>query len=202
MTRTQPTRHTWRWVLLGVLGLALSGLSGCGGNSRSGDLAEGLPACMAVPVGGYKIGRPYRVSGRLYTPREDFAYDRTGYASWYGPRYHGRPTATGERFDQWALTAAHPTLQMPALVEVTNLENGRRVILRLNDRGPFVDDRLIDVSRQAARELGFERRGVVPVRVRVLSAESRRLAEAARRKERAVCFRQARQAAVTSPGLT
>jgi len=182
--RSRLTRPALVALMIGVVSVV-----GCGGGAQK-PLNGALPACMAVPTGGYKVGRPYRITGQVYVPREDFTYDRTGIASWYGPGYHGRPTATGERFDQWAFTAAHPTLQMPSLVEVTNLENGRSLILRLNDRGPFVDGRIIDVSRQAARALGFERRGIVRVRVRVLSAESRRLAEAAQRRDRQVCFRR------------
>ncbi|RZJ86955.1 MAG: septal ring lytic transglycosylase RlpA family protein, partial [Brevundimonas sp.] len=97
----------------------------------------------------------------------------TGLASWYGDAFNGRPTATGERFDMNALTAAHKTLPLPALVEVTNVENGRRVVLRVNDRGPFVDDRIIDLSRGAATELGLISRGVGRVRVRYVGPAPR-----------------------------
>lgn len=115
-----------------------------------------------------KVGRPYTVSGRTYVPQRNDSYDETGIASWYGPNFHGRPTANGEVFDQNLMTAAHPTLPIPSIVEVTNLENGRQVILRLNDRGPFVDDRMIDLSRGAATQLGFIGRGLARVRVRYL----------------------------------
>lgn len=115
-----------------------------------------------------KVGRPYTVSGQRYVPRRDDRYDETGIASWYGPNFHGRPTANGEVFDQNLMTAAHPTLPIPSIVEVTNLENGRQVILRLNDRGPFVDDRMIDLSRAAATQLDYLGRGLARVRVRYL----------------------------------
>lgn len=129
----------------------------------------------ATPRGIYKVGEPYQIDGVWYRPREDFAYDQTGIASWYGPDFHGQLTANGEVFDQEALTAAHPTLAMPSLARVINLENGRSVVVRINDRGPFVRGRVIDVSRQTARLLGFEAKGTAKVRVAVLGAESRQL---------------------------
>lgn len=115
-----------------------------------------------------KVGRPYTIAGRTYVPRRDDNYDQTGLASWYGPNFHGRPTANGEVFDQNLMTAAHPTLPIPSIAEVTNLENGRQVIVRINDRGPFVDDRMIDLSRGAATQLDFIGRGLARVRVRYL----------------------------------
>ena len=116
---------------------------------------------------------PYQIRGHWYHPAEDPDYEEVGMASWYGPGFDGRPTATGERFDQNALTAAHKTLPLPGLVEVTNLDNGRTVVLRLNDRGPFVDGRIIDLSRGAANELGLLQRGVGRVRVRYLGPAPR-----------------------------
>ncbi|MBX7247758.1 MAG: septal ring lytic transglycosylase RlpA family protein [Caulobacteraceae bacterium] len=112
--------------------------------------------------------RPYEVNGRWYTPRLQPDYDERGLASWYGPAHDGKPTSTGEIFDQWAITGAHKTLPIPCVVEVTNLENGRRLKVRINDRGPFVDGRIVDLSRAAAQRLGFERQGVARVRVRYL----------------------------------
>ncbi len=114
----------------------------------------------------YKIGKPYKVKGRWYHPKEDNNYDRMGVASWYGRDFHGRRTANGETYDMNRLSAAHTTLPMPSMVEVTNLANGRKVVVRVNDRGPFADNRLIDLSREAARRLGFERAGLAKVRVR------------------------------------
>ncbi len=121
-----------------------------------------------IPRGGgtYKIGAPYQIGGRWYTPENDPHYDRTGVASWYGNDFHGRKTANGEFYDMNALTAAHPTLPLPSLVWVTNTSNGRTILVRVNDRGPYVNDRLIDLSRASARALGYEGRGLGRVRVR------------------------------------
>jgi rare lipoprotein A len=129
--------------------------------------------------GGYKVGVPYQINGVWYYPKENFKYDRTGIASWYGHPFHGHTSASGERYDMTAMTAAHKTLPMPSLVEVTNLDNGRRAVLRINDRGPFVSGRIIDVSRAAARKLGFRSNGTARVRVRILEQESRRMKQLA-----------------------
>ncbi len=117
--------------------------------------------------------RPYQIRGRWYRPAEQPDYDEVGLASWYGDAFHGRPTATGEPFDMHALTAAHKTLPLPGLVEVTNLANGRRVVLRINDRGPFVEGRIIDLSRAAADALDLRQAGVGRVRVRYLGRAPR-----------------------------
>jgi len=139
-------------------------LAGCGGSSER-------PQAVAVPgpVGEeQKIGRPYQVAGIWYYPREDANYDETGTASWYGPNFHGKPTANGESFDMNAVSAAHPTLPLPSRVRVTNLENGRALIVRVNDRGPFARGRIIDLSRRAAQLLGFARNGTARVRVQLV----------------------------------
>lgn len=130
--------------------------------------------------GMYKVGTPYLVQGQEYYPQENFEYVETGIASWYGPGFHGEKTANGEKFDTNELTAAHRTLQMPSLVRVTNLENGRSIVVRVNDRGPFSKARIIDVSSKAADLLGFKGRGTAKVRVETLPAESRKIAEDAR----------------------
>lgn len=117
--------------------------------------------------------RPYQIRGRWYEPAEQPGYDESGTASWYGDQFNGRPTATGERFDMHALTAAHKTLPLPVLVEVTNLANGRRIVARVNDRGPFVDGRIIDLSRGSAEALGMLQAGVGEVRVRYLGRAPR-----------------------------
>ena len=127
-------------------------------------LAESQP--VARSSGSYKIGAPYRIGGRWYVPAEDPNYDRSGVASWYGNDFHGRKTANGEIYDMGALTAAHPTLPLPSLVYVTNLANGRTVLVRVNDRGPYAQERIIDLSRAAARALGTEAQGLGHVRVR------------------------------------
>ena len=121
-----------------------------------------------APEGVYKLGQPYQIAGRWYYPDFDPGYDRVGVASWYGAPFHGRATANGEVFDRERLTAAHPTLPLPSIVRVTNLANRRQLELRVNDRGPFVGDRLIDLSQGAARALGFERQGLVRVHVTFL----------------------------------
>jgi len=123
-------------------------------------------------VTNYKVGSPYEVAGVWYYPGEDYSYEQEGIASWYGPGFHGKRTANGETYDMDALTAAHRTLPMPSVVQVTNLENERSIRLRINDRGPFVEDRIIDVSRRAAQLLGFEQRGTARVRVVIVTDDS------------------------------
>jgi len=119
-----------------------------------------------------RVGQPYVVAGRTYTPRFDPNYDRVGVASWYGGQFQGRATASGETFDTNLLSAAHPTLPLNTLVRVTNLANNRSLIVRINDRGPFVDDRLIDLSRATAERLGFAHHGLARVRVQVVRTAS------------------------------
>src|ERR1700756_5123822 len=120
-----------------------------------------------VPKGGgtYRVGKPYTVGGRVYVPEEDINYQEDGTASWYGDDFHGRLTANGEVFDMDSLTAAHTTLPMPSYARVTNLANGKSLIVRVNDRGPYHGNRLIDVSHKAAELLDFKGNGVARVRV-------------------------------------
>lgn len=142
-----------------------------------------LGACAtAVPPskGSYKVGKPYVINGVRYVPGVDYGYSETGIASWYGPGFHGKRTANGERFDQNELTAAHRTLPMPSLVRVTNLDNGKSIVARVNDRGPFSRNRIIDVSKRGAELLGFKLQGTAKVRVDVLEDESKRIAEIAK----------------------
>jgi rare lipoprotein A len=129
-------------------------------------VADGQP----VPPGGgrYQVGKPYMVGGRMYFPREEPNYDKTGYASWYGGEDHGRETANGEVYDKGTLSAAHPTLPIPSYARVTNLENGRSVMVRINDRGPYVGNRLVDVSERAAQLLGFQSKGLSHVRLQYI----------------------------------
>jgi len=130
--------------------------------------------------GHYKIGKPYKIRGKRFYPREQWAYEEVGLASWYGLQDHGKPTANGEIFNQYELVAAHRTLQLPSIVEVTNLENGRKIIVRVCDRGPFAKEhhRILDVSMRAAELLGFKKKGTVRVRVKLLKEESARAAAA------------------------
>ena len=124
----------------------------------------------------FKIGKPYAINGVWYRPRVDWTYEEVGMASWYGPQFHKESTANGEQFDMNAISAAHRTLPLPSIVEVTNLENGRWLKLRVNDRGPFARDRIIDLSKAAAKRLGFHEDGTAKVRVRLVVDESMRLA--------------------------
>ncbi len=156
-TETELVSHWWKNI-------------GNGNRTSSGTQQQGL----------YKVGNPYQAGGKWYTPSENYSYDETGIASWYGDEFHGKRTANGEIFDKNELTAAHPTLQLPSLIRVTNLENGRSAVLRVNDRGPFARSRLIDCSHRAAEVLGFIGTGTAKVRVQVLERESRVLAEAAK----------------------
>ena len=170
-------------AMVSVCAFALAGCnaitSGGGGNGGGGDgindAALGVAASPRVtdqqynlPRGGGRaqVGRPYRVGGRLYTPREDPDYNEVGQASWYGDAFHGRLTANGEVYDMHTLSAAHPTLPLPSYVRVTNLDNNHSVLVRVNDRGPFSNDRIIDLSKRAADVLDFRHDGVARVRVR------------------------------------
>jgi len=149
-------------LVAGALALLLAACGTSGGR-------HGPPAEPPGPiVDQQKVGRPYQVAGVWYYPQQDRDYDETGIASWYGPNFHGQTTASGEAFDMNALTAAHPTLPLPSRVRVTNLENGRSLMLRVNDRGPFARDRIIDVSRRAAQLLGFAGDGTARVRVQLV----------------------------------
>lgn len=131
-------------------------------------------------AGNFKIGKPYTVMGQSYTPRETYSYSERGIASWYGPGFHGGKTASGETYDKYAYTAAHRTLQMPSLVRVTNLDNGKSVIVRVNDRGPFAKGRVIDISKRAAEAIGMIGTGTARVQLDLLPEESRKIAAAAR----------------------
>jgi rare lipoprotein A len=166
-----------------VLGLAVA-LAGCSSqkgskafvarNSAGESLAgfEGKGSAYyngkgAIPKGGgrYFVGKPYQVAGKWFTPKEQPGYDRKGAASWYGEAFHRRKTSNGEYFDMNMLTAAHPTLPLPSYARVTNLENGKVIVVRINDRGPFVGTRIIDLSKRSADALGYKNRGKASVRV-------------------------------------
>ena len=130
-----------------------------------------LAACQsAPPPKGVKVGKPYTIMGKTYYPEYDPGYDEKGIASWYGPGFHGKSTANGEEFDKHDLTAAHPTLPMPSLVRVTRLDNGKNLVVRINDRGPFAKGRIIDLSKAAAQRLGIT--GLAKVRVQYLKNET------------------------------
>jgi len=178
----RPFRDAIRPACIAAAVAASLGLAGCaqlqlGATGVKAVQQAGEPA----PRGGiYKVGDPYKINGVTYYPAENYSYNETGIASFYGGErtgidFHGRATANGELYDMNSLTAAHQTLPMPSLVRVTNLENGRQIVLRVNDRGPFAGNRIIDVSRRSAQLLGFEQRGTARVRVEILADESRQL---------------------------
>lgn len=136
----------------------------------------GMEPDSPATTGAYKVGRPYQVNGTWYYPAVDFNYRETGIASWYGAKFHGKRTANGETYDMNRLSAAHRTLPLPSMVRVVNLRNGRSIAVRVNDRGPFARGRIIDLSRRAAQLLGFEQQGTTPVRIEIMTQESRQLA--------------------------
>jgi rare lipoprotein A len=156
------------FILLGAVSLALQACGSGGNGEKLGERV--IPLGKPVPKGGgyYTIGQPYQIAGAWYTPREDSSYDRVGNASWYGELFHGRRTANGEIYDMDRITAAHPTLPLPVYARVTNLNNGRSIVVRINDRGPYAHDRIIDLSRRSAELLGFRSRGTATVRVKYL----------------------------------
>ena len=171
-------RHAIAWALVGL------GLYACApvepeSTARAPQEEPAWRSTSGAPVGPYKVGTPYQINGTWYYPRVDYDYRETGIASWYGPGFSGKRTANGEIYNPRDLTAAHRTLPMPSVVRVTNLENGRTVKLRINDRGPFARSRIIDVSQRAAELLGFTRQGTAKVLVEIVEDESRRLSVAA-----------------------
>lgn len=149
-------------------------------SQRGGPYQVPVPGKSPIQQGTFKIGKPYKVQGKTYYPQESYDLVETGIASWYGKEFHGKKTANGEKFDMNELTAAHRTLQMPSLVRVTNMDNGRSVIVRVNDRGPYKRSRVMDVSAKAAELLGFKNKGTAKVRIQVLTQESVQLAEIAK----------------------
>ena len=164
---SQYSKNIKNTLILSCLALFLTAfLAGCAEIKLGAQLAKQSRRTAAGGV--YKIGQPYQIDGDWYYPQENTTYEGVGIASWYGSKFQGRRTANGEIFDMNLLTAAHPTLPMPVIVRVTNLENGRSVVVRVNDRGPFKRNREIDVSQRAAELLGFRKKGTARVRVRYL----------------------------------
>lgn len=126
-------------------------------------------------VGHYKVGKTYKIAGLLYRPQEYEAYEEIGVASWYGEDFDGKLTANGEIYDLSQMTAAHRTLPLPSVVKVTNLENARSVIVRVNDRGPFAKSRIIDLSKKAAEMLDYKEKGTIMVKVELIKSETQAL---------------------------
>jgi rare lipoprotein A len=164
------------WARLSAVAAVCLVLANCSGSSSFGSLdprygvsssARVVAPGEPVPKGGgtYRVGAPYSIGGHLYTPEENPKYRAEGVASWYGEDFHGRLTANGEVFDMHSVSAAHATMPLPSYARVTNLSNHKSVIVRVNDRGPYSGDRLIDVSQRAANLLGFYGSGLAPVRV-------------------------------------
>ena len=152
---------------LAIVALAGASLAACATvQPKYATHGGSAPGPSSAGPTGYKTGQPYQVAGIWYVPHEQPNYDETGIASWYGDAFQMKATANGETFDMNQLSAAHTTLPLPSIVEVTNLENGRKLRVRVNDRGPFVDNRIIDLSRAAATELGYDRKGLARVRVK------------------------------------
>ena len=163
----------YKHILSGFVLLALAACSSAPGPRTT----SRMPENDTLPTGSQgvkrKVGNPYKVAGVWYYPKEEPYYDEVGYASWYGRDFHGKKTANGEIYNMNSLTAAHKTLPMPSYVKVTNLENNRSIVLRVNDRGPFVAGRLIDVSRRGAQLLGFQKQGVTRVRIQAADENGR-----------------------------
>jgi rare lipoprotein A len=175
---TGPTdiMGTMRRHILPSLLAAAALLAGCTESKVVVDQAKVITNPGPAKPAPYKIGKPYQVNDIWYYPKADYRYSETGIASWYGPGFHGKNTANGEVYDENGLTAAHKTLPMPSMVRVTNLENGRSIQVRVNDRGPFEAGRIIDMTRRGAQLLGFIDRGTARVRVDIMPEESQQLA--------------------------
>lgn len=177
--RVQCRKVENMWALLrnGLIVLAVGlAVAGCSGKKSTkqdpfaGTGSPHYPGKGPVPWGGgrYHVGKPYQVAGVKFVPKEQPNYDKKGVASWYGEAFNRRMTSNGEYFDMNRLTAAHATLPLPSYVKVTNLENGREVVVRLNDRGPFVGTRIIDLSKATAAALDFKHKGKANVRVQYI----------------------------------
>ncbi|NQE64044.1 septal ring lytic transglycosylase RlpA family protein [Caulobacter sp. RHG1] len=193
----QRFNTAWRNVrVAGLMVLAAGSLAACAtpkyGTGKSGYTATARNDTTrgAAPRAGSTVGRdgkplrgtakPYQINGIWYYPKEDPDYNVVGIGSWYGEQFHNRRTANGEMFDMNIPSAAHKTLPLPSLVEVTNLDNGQKMILRVNDRGPFVGDRIIDLSKAAADQLGYRRAGVAKVRVKYVGPAPKAVFDAPR----------------------
>ncbi len=164
-----------RAVALVIVALVAAGVWACA--DRRASKPNSLNQVNTELGGGvYKVGKPYQIAEVWYYPEVDYDYKETGIASWYGPGFHGKRTANGDVFNEEALTAAHRTLPMPSVVRVTNLDNGRSIVVKVNDRGPFAHGRIIDLSKRAAEVLGFKEKGTAAVKVEIMAPESRRLA--------------------------
>lgn len=166
-------RIACKWARSGAAAIVIAAVGACSSSPKPSQSSQ------TGQRGTYKVGNTYKIDGVSYTPQETFTLVETGVASWYGPGFHGKSTANGERYNQSDRTAAHRTLQMPAIVRVTNLDNGLTTVVRVNDRGPFARNRVIDLSRTAAEEIDMIGRGTARVRIEQLQAESLAVKEVA-----------------------
>jgi len=173
-SRRQLTRAAQLVAHVALLGAACLALANCSSSSSHLDPKYGVSASARtvelgepIPKGGgvYRVGKPYTIAGRVYVPEENANYSAVGLASFYGDDFHGRYTANGEIFDMESISAAHPTLPLPSYVRVTNLSNRKSIVVRVNDRGPYVGDRIIDLSVKTAKLLGFYGHGLAKVKV-------------------------------------
>ena len=168
---------TKQHLLSPLVAVGLLLLSGCA-SDRLNLGEQSQRSIFSAKGSSYKVGKPYKIRGQWYYPAEDYSYSEVGTASWYGEDFHAKYTANGEIYNMNTLTAAHRTLPLPSIVRVTNLENGRSLVLRVNDRGPFAKNRIIDISKRGAQLLGFQNQGIAKVRVEVMAEESKELKEA------------------------
>lgn len=168
---------TKRNLLTPLVAAVILLLSGCASDRLNlGEYSQ--RSIFSAKGSSYKIGKPYKIRGQWYYPAEDYGYSEVGTASWYGEDFHAKYTANGEVYNMHTLTAAHRTLPLPSIVRVTNLENGRSLVLRVNDRGPFAKNRIIDISKRGAQLLGFQNKGTAKVRVEIMAEESKDLKQA------------------------
>ena len=189
-----------RCVRFFVAALLLGGCASTDLQTYGGDNYYSQVRRIKNQGGVYKIGKPYKIKGTWYYPKEDYHYSEVGIASWYGNDFHNKKTANGEKYDMNTLTAAHRTLPLPSVVKVTNLENGRSLVLRVNDRGPYAKNRIIDISKKGAALLGYQTQGTAKVKVEVLEKESKLLKQALLGKElpkNAYTLAQAKEPVVT-----
>ncbi len=173
-------KSTGIWTRVGVAIGLLFGIAACTNNAKFNSSLYGPASPQVikygdpVPKGGGRqvIGKPYVIAGKKYYPKHDPNYSAVGRSSWYGRTFHGRLTSNGEVFDMDGLSAAHPTMPLPSYARVTNLSNGSSLVLRVNDRGPFYGNRIVDVSDKAATVLGFKHRGIAKVKVEYVGPAS------------------------------
>lgn len=167
-----------------IAAFALLSLSACSKVELASHVAKQVyQSPQETHKGYFKVGTPYRIEGRKYYPKENYDLVETGMASWYGPNFHGKMTANGEIFNQNELTAAHRTLQIPSIARVTNLRNGRSIVVRINDRGPYSKGRVLDLSKRSAEMLGFKNQGTTKVRIEVLREPSLEVARISKNGE-------------------